>query len=220
MDRKDLTVIYYTSNREEESFEKKIRDRIEGQIDSIRLISVSHKPIDFGENICVGDVGLSDYNIYRQIQIACLKTDTKYVCTAESDCLYPPTGYFDFIPPDGGSAYHLRNLHILWKGTGVFHEKAFSLCALFINRYLLLSRLDRCLIDNVQWMPKHKRGHPIFNKWKGWDPVFNEISVINIKTGQGMREHTGTETNFGASPVTELPYWGKAADLEKQLWTT
>lgn len=218
MKRTDLTIIYYSSNREDPVFEKQITDRIKNTVGDTRIISVSHKPMDFGENICVGDVGLSDYNIYRQIQIACLKTDTKYVCTAEADCLYPPTGYFDFIPPDSGSAYHMRNLHILWKGSGVYHAKAFSLCALFTNRYLLLSRLDRCLRDDLMWRPVHKRGHPIFNKWQGWVEEFNKISVINIKTGQGMRKNTGTETNFGALPVAELPYWGKATDLEKQIW--
>ncbi len=217
MERNDLTIIYYSSNHEDPIFEKKITDRIKAQIGTTRLISVTHKPMDFGENICVGDVGLSDYNIYRQIQIACLNTYTKFVCTAEADCLYPPTGYFDFQPPDAGSAYHLRNLHILWKGEDVYHAKAFSLCALFTNRYYLLSRLDRCLNDSEQWRPKHKRGHPIFNKWNGWVEEFNKISVINIKTGQGMRGHTGTETNFGAKPVEELPYWGKAVNLLKHL---
>jgi hypothetical protein len=217
MNRKDLTVIYYSSNKEDPAFEKKITNRIKEQIGTTRLISVTHKPMDMGENIVVGDVGLSDYNIYRQIQIACLKTHTKYVCTAEADVLYPPTGYFDFIPPDSGSAYHLRNLHIFFKGTGIFHAKAFSLCALFTNRYYLLSRLDRCLRDDLQWRPVHKRSHPIFNKWKGWIEEFNKISVINIKTGYGMRGHTGTETDFGAKPVIELPYWGKAVDLEKKF---
>lgn len=216
--RKDLTVIYYSSNREDPEFEKKIIDLMKKQAEGIRVISVTHKPTDFGENIVVGDVGLSDYNIYRQIQIACLKTNTLYVCTAESDCLYPPTGYFDFQPPDCGLAYHLRNLHILWKGEKVYHEKAFSLCALFTNRHYLLSRLDRCLDDKIQWKPKHKRGHPIFNKWNGWNEYFNDISVINIKTGQGMRKHTGTETDFGKQPVYSLNYWGLAENLNKQIW--
>jgi hypothetical protein len=62
--------------------------------------------------------------------------------------------------------------------------------------------------------------HPIFKRFEGWTSIYNQYSVINIKTGQGMRKHTGTETDFGAEPVKELPYWGKAVDLEKTIWMT
>ena len=134
MTRKDLTVIYYTSNREKPEFENIIRQKILKTIGNTPLISVSHKPIKFGQNICVGDVGLSDYNIYRQMQLGCLEAKTKYVCTAEADCLYPPTGYFDFKPPENWTAGHYTNLYILWKGSHIFNQKAFSLCGLFSNR--------------------------------------------------------------------------------------
>jgi len=77
----DLTVLYYTSNREKPEFEEIIRRKIGETIGDTPIITVSQKPVTpFGlypiknhKNIVVGDVGLSDYNIYRQMQIGCLE---------------------------------------------------------------------------------------------------------------------------------------------------
>lgn len=208
----DTTVIYYTSNREKPDFENKIQKSLLKVIGNTPLISVSQKPIDFGENICVGDVGTSDHNIYRQMQLGCLKAKTKYVCTAEADCLYPPTGYFDFVPPDENAAYHYMNIWILYKGSHIFKKKAFSLCALFSNREYLLQRLDRVLKGRPQW--SLKKPHPLFHRYQGWTKFTNEIPVINIKTKDGMRWFTGTEDKQAKS----LPHWGKAEKIEEELW--
>ena len=215
MKRDDLTIIYYTSNREKPEFEQMICDKILFTIDHLPIISVSQKPMKFGYNICVGDVGLSDYNIYRQMQIGCLAAKTKYVCTTEADCMYPPYGYFDFQPPDGWTAGHYTNVYILWKGSHIFKQKAFSLCALFSNREFLLSRFPRAL-DDQMWRPDFKPKHPLFHKWKEWTPFKNEIPVVNIKTGDGMRMISGVGTEGPAQE--ELPYWGKATNMEKAIW--
>lgn len=209
---KDVTVIYYTSNREKEDFENKIKAKLLKSIGNFPLISVSQKPIDFGQNLCVGDVGTSDHNIYRQIQLGALKATTKFVCTAEADCLYPPTGYFDFNPPDEKAAYHYMNVWILYQDSHIFRKKAFSLCALFSNREFLLSRLDRVLHKLPQW--SLKKSHPLFYRYQCWTPFMNELPVINIKTHEGMRWLTGTENIV----KSKLPYWGEAVKLEEELW--
>lgn len=214
----DVTIIYYTSNREKPEFEQMIRDRLAKQAKDlgIPIISVSQKPINLGYNISVGDVGLSDYNIYRQMQIGCLTAKTKYVCTAEADCLYPPTGYFDFEPPNPDTAYHYTNLYILWKGSHIFNQKAFSLCGLFSNREYLLSRFPRSIDNHVEWRPNFKPHHPLFHKWKDWTPFQSNIPIINIKTGDGMRMISGVNTE--GRPVKSLPHWGQATALEKKIW--
>ena len=60
----DVTIIFYTSNDEDESFEKKIRDNILKQSNGIKIISVSRKPIDFGHNICIGEQPVCYTNCY------------------------------------------------------------------------------------------------------------------------------------------------------------
>lgn len=155
----DTTIIYYTSNREKPEFETKIQKNLFSVIGDTPLISISQQPIDFGENICVGNVGTSDHNIYRQIQLECLKAKTKYVCTAKADCLYPPTEYFNFVP-------------------------------------------------------SNKKPHPLFHRYQNSTKFANELTVINIKTKEGMRWFIGTKNTEKKS----LPHWRKAEKLERQLW--
>lgn len=89
----DLTVIYYTSNYITEEFARNIRNVIIGSIGDCPLISVSHKPMDFGQNICVGEIGRSHLNIYRQILIGAKAAKTPYVALVEDDILYPPSHF-------------------------------------------------------------------------------------------------------------------------------
>lgn len=219
----DLTVIYYTSNREDEKFEAKIRADLLKKIGNLPLISVSQKPLkDFGDNICVGNVGVSDWNIYRQLQLGCEKAKTKWVVTAEADCLYPPTGYFDFIPPDylnehpadyiPNYAYHYRNLWILYSHMPNFYSKHFSLCGLYANREYLLSRIYRSTRKSSKWIDGYTKPRPLFNKFNGWNPIWGKLPIINMKTGKGIRKWTGvTDVNSES-----LPYFGLAKDLKRE----
>lgn len=209
---KDVTVIYYTSNREKEEFESKIRGNLLKTIESLPLISVSQRPINFGKNICVGDVGTSDHNIYRQIQIALMNVKTKFVATAEADCLYPPSGYFDFEPPDETTAYHYLNVWVMYNGYPTYKKKAFSLCGLFANTDYLISRIERSIGHLPLW--SNKKPHPLFHKYQGWTPFTNRFPIVNIKTKEGMRWFTGTEKIEEKS----LPYFGDAFKLQEKLW--
>ena len=67
---KDLTVIYYTSNwldTHNPYFLENTKKQLLRAIGDLPLISVSQKPIVFGQNICVGETGRSHLNLYRQI---------------------------------------------------------------------------------------------------------------------------------------------------------
>ena len=148
-----ITVIYYTSNKEPELFEQNIRKRLLDVIGNLPLISVSQKPIDFGDNICVGEnIGLSDANIFRQLLIGCEKASTPLIATAEADCLYPPTGYFDFKPKNIDMTYRYTNLWLfytkycnrrLWRKG--FLKMDYSLCAQISGREYLIHHLKRSI---------------------------------------------------------------------------
>jgi hypothetical protein len=203
-----ITVVYYTSNREQESFEQKIRQRLLDVIGDIPLVSVSQKPIDFGDNICVGDIGVSDENIFRQLLAGCERATTPLIATAEADCLYPPTGYFDFRPDNMDMAYRYTNLWILKYSWPHYRKKAYSLCALVSGREYLIQSIKRRLKN-----PKQKG---IFYKRQGWQPFENAIACINIKTVDGMRRFVGTEKDV--EPQESLPYWGSTKALKAELF--
>lgn len=85
----DLTLLYYTASTIEEYLGENVRKHLlEVNNGKYPIVSVSQKPLDFGENICVGEIGKSYYNCCKQILTGAKEVKTKYVAMCEDDTLY------------------------------------------------------------------------------------------------------------------------------------
>jgi len=211
-----MTIIYYTSNRENPEFEKKIQADLLKKAGDIPIVSVSQKPIKLGKNICVGDVGTSGYNVCRQIQIACEAATTDYVIATEADCLYSPD-YFTWVPPKLDVCYRNSNIYVLKYHRDYFCKKKHVISSMIIGRKFYLKRLNELFGDAPRWDSTLKNWPKEWGKkfFDGWEYFETKNPNISIKTGQGMRHHTST----GPTKFYELPYWGKAKDIRKRLCT-
>jgi hypothetical protein len=209
------TVIYYTSNREKPEFEAKIRERLLNTIGDIPLVSVSHKPIDFGKNICVGEHEPCDHNLYRQIQIGCETAHTQFVTVAEADCLYPKE-YFDFVPPSTDMFYRYDNLYVLYRKYDYYFQKTSSECAMTVDRLLYIRYIENLLKGKDYW--KQPKDPPLRSIFDGttWGTFTGKIPVINIKSGKSMRRYTRTISD--RSDLDYLPHWGSVEGLKKELF--
>ena len=210
----NLTICYYTSNKERPEFEKRIQETLLQNSGGLPIISVSQKPIDLGKNICVGDVGASGFNCFRQIQIACQAATTKFVISAEADCLYPKD-YFTFIPPRDDICYRNTNLYVMpdardyyfYKGgNGATHSQ-------IVGREFYLDRLNKLFEGAPKWsmeennFPKERhRKSDIFEEFELYQ---TENPVIQIKTHRGMRYYTSSDR----TPIHDLSYWGDGKAL-------
>lgn len=216
----DATIIYYTSNREDANFERKVQETLLKNCGGLPIISVSQKPIDLGKNICVGDVGVSGFNMFRQVEIACEAAKRKFVISAEADCLYPPD-YFQFIPPREDTCYRDNNLYVMPdKRDFFFYKKEGATHAQIVGREFYLKILKKLFKEAPKWNPDEKnfpkeRWHreDVFDEilyWKGQFPVFQ------IKTHKGMRYYTHSDR----TPIPSLPYWGEGKKIRKKyLWS-
>ena len=216
----DKTVIYYTSNKESENFEQKIREGIWLAKGDLPLISVSQKPIDFGENICVGDVGHTYFNAFRQLLIGCEKATTPYVVMAEADFLYPNKGYFDFIPTSPDTIYSYDNVWILYKNKNYFYRKIRTHGSLIYGREFLISILKEAFKGMPEWS-KDRKGEnsaprDFYKPARKWADIHGENPIISIKTGDGMNPSTKL---MNEPPRKSFGYWGYAAELKRKLWT-
>lgn len=213
----ETTIIYYTSNREHPLFEKRIQEKLLENCCGLPIVSVSQKPIKLGKNICVGDVGASGFNCFRQIQIACKAAKTRFVISAEADCCYPPE-YFTFIPPRDDICYRNSNLYVMgdhrnhwfYKPRGATHAQV-------INREYYLKILEREFKGAPKWsvkefnFPKERRRRSDIFKPGEVKHYHSKNPVFQIKTHRGLRYYTASER----IPVYELPYWGKAKTIRK-----
>lgn len=105
----DLTILYYTANKIPDGAAEKIRAHQKKLFENkYPIISVSQKPIEYGTNICVGEIGRSKYNCYKQILIGVREIKTKYVACAEDDALYS-NDHYNFRPIKDDVFYYERN---------------------------------------------------------------------------------------------------------------
>jgi hypothetical protein len=204
------TVIYYTANREDERFERVIREQILRAAEGLPLISVSQKPIDFGQNICVGEVGISNQNAHRQFQIGCQAATTEFVHAAESDTLYPPE-YFQFIPEEVWSAYRTP-IYLFRLGWDRFYRKKASESATVIGREYAIRAIKKSLRNRGIWRESLETGRevPYTFRHGNWKPFSMETPIISIKTLNQMHAWHGHD-----EAVDELPYWGKPGDVTR-----
>lgn len=188
------TIVYYTSNCEDEAFEQKVRDRILKVSGGLPIISVSQKPIDFGHNICVGKMEHNYQNAFKQALRGCQEAKTPYVVMTESDCLYPEKGYFDFIPTNPDVIYTYDNVWLMWdrEGRSRFYKHGTTCGSIILARDLYI----RLLKDG---MPN------FFQPWIKWE-TFTGEPLINIKTRQGVS--FGTTLQKGVKPVKSFSQWG------------
>jgi hypothetical protein len=212
----DVTIIYYTANREDPEFERKIQENLLKVCGSIPIISVSQKPITLGKNICVGDVGASGFNMFRQVLIGCETATTKFVISAEADCLYPPD-YFTFVPPRDDVCYRNNNTYLMGYQREYFYKKnEGSTFSQIVGREFYIKRLKELFNGAPEWNIKEKS----FPKERiGRSDVFNKIEYyttdnpcISFKSGKGMRKNSHSDK----TQIHELPYWGFGQELRKK----
>jgi hypothetical protein len=210
----DATILYYSSNKEKPGFQQRVVDTLLKNCGDLPIISVTQKPMNLGHNICVGnDIGVSGFNMFRQVQIGCLAATTKFIISAEADCLYPPD-YFTFRPERDDVCYRNSNLYVMPDYRSYFfYKKEGATHSQIIGREYYLSILDKLFTDAPQWSADEKN----FPKERtGKDDVFDHIEyyrtenpVFQIKTHDGMRYFTHSDR----TPIPEIKYWGAGAKL-------
>jgi len=216
--KNDATILYYTSNKEDPNFENRIKENLLKNCGGLPIISISHKPIDLGKNICVGDVGASGFNMFRQVQIGLKEVKTEFVISAEADCLYPPD-YFTYRPPKNNRCYRNSNLYVMpdlrdyyfYKEEGATHAQ-------HIGRDFYLDRLNFLFEGAPEWsveeknFPKERRKQEDVFRPHMVKHYHTENPVFQIKTHKGMRYYT----NSDRTPIPEIKYWGNGKPV--RLW--
>jgi hypothetical protein len=137
----DLTILYYTANKIPEYFMRNVQNDLVWTIQGeIPIISISQKPISFGSNICVGEIGASAYNVYVQILAGAYLVKTKYVACCEDDTLYS-FEHFWSRPPDGVFYYNI-NRWILERYGMYRYRNRTTMCACIAPTELLIDTLE------------------------------------------------------------------------------
>jgi len=221
----DLTIIYYTANFISNHFQDATKKVLLEAIGQTFLISVSQKPMDFGENICVGEIGRSAFNIYRQALIGAKAAKTQYVAMAEDDILYS-ADHFTHRPHDGFFAYDKNNWSIYtWVNPPVFSYKdRRTFYSLICERDLLIETLEEreAKYPNDKDKPILIWGEP--GRYEGkmgvsrrnFEIFYSKVPnvVFSHETALAF-DNLGRRKKMGDLKAIEIPFWGRAEDILK-----
>lgn len=223
MTHNDLTILYYTANAISDFFMKNIQDQIKKAVGDTPIISVSQKPIDFGTNICVGDIGRSAYNIYKQVLIAAKAATTEFVATAEDDVLYPEE-HFMHRPEGEVFSYDTHKWSIYtWTKPPIFSLKErVNMTSLIVRREPLIRTLEErfAKYPDPEKIPHGYFGEPgRFELHLGITGLLKErvkaaVPQIMFSAEESLAfGHLGFRKAHSGVRATELPGWGKAEDI-------
>ena len=187
------------------------------------IISVSQKPMKFGENICVGDVGRSGFNIHRQIAIGCKRAKTKYVYWCEDDTLYPPE-HFAFTPPKDDRVYINKNMwrFLAYKVRKCRYAKKerSTICTTVSNRMHLLNSINKMMKRLPEWS-EEKDKRLIAKEYKingvskhGLEYFETKVPVVSIYHKDGMHSRL---SKLSKDKILDISYWPQANVLAKKL---
>jgi len=110
------TIIYLTDNSLDAQIAELCRAKLLEAAGEIPIVSVSQRPLEFGVNICVGEIGRCWLSLYKQLLAGCAVADTEWVAIAEHDCLYTAE-HLNYTPPDAGVFWYNDNRWLVqWGG--------------------------------------------------------------------------------------------------------
>lgn len=217
----DMTLLYYTANRISESFANKVREYLIKAACGKPIISISQKPINFGTNICVGDIGYTARNVYKQILIGAKESTTKYVSCCEDDTLYVAS-HFDYIPEED-AFYYNRNRWNLKKGNFYFRRLGVNMCACVAPTSLMVSTLEERFkkleeVGNLSHMGEPGRRERAMG--------LTRVKLVNFYTDKPIIQINHSSSLGGSRGrlstdifEKEIPEWGNGSELWRNLWT-
>lgn len=237
----NLTVIYYTSNYLEKTnpyFLSNTKEQLIKAIDGLPLVIVSQEPTLFGKhctNVCVGKLGRSHLNIYRQILEGAKAATTEYVALAEDDILYSyehfHNEYIGMYPDK--FLYDMNKVSVFtWIKPALFsfrHDRM-VVNQLIAPRKLLIEALEERFKRFDELINHGKTEQQIIKYW-GDLSRYEDILGVTVRPSKTFmckmpslvfsHEHAfgylnhGKKKRLGDLRIIELQGWGRAEDAMK-----
>lgn len=221
MSKVDITCVFYTANHTSDYFAGNIQRNLLDVLGDIPLISVSHKPMDFGQNIVV-DLPRHHLSIYKQALVGAKAATTPYIALAEDDALYSPE-HFKYRPTPGKFAYNVANWGVYtWKPELFSWKGRRALWALICERELFIEAMEERFakhddrVDLSIWAEPGKYERHLGVTVRETEEFWTHPPNIVFSHEQALAfGNLGKRKRLGELRATEIPYWGKAIELRR-----
>ncbi len=189
-------IIYYTDNRVSEPIFSLVQTQLIAS--KLPIVSVSLKPITFGENIVL-NLQPGYLSMITQIMKSLEKSEADYVFFCEHDVLYP-LSHFEFNPKADNIFYYNANIW-RWKYPEdllITYDRLICLSGLCVNRKFALNHYQERLqkIKELE-LKVGKSREPLWARRWGYEPGTK-------KTKRGGFSDDNFETWYSAEPIIDI----------------
>jgi len=217
----DLTLLYYTANTIEEYLGENVRKHLLSIRGDLPLVSVSQKPLDFGMNIEVGNIGKSYYNCYKQILIGAKLVNTKYVAMCEDDTLYT-LEHFAHRPSNERVFSYNKNMWYCEETEYWTKGWTGMLSCIVGTDYLIETLTPRFLKYPTEPQYSKDRISRVFQEPGRFDKANTEYweSKVPLVTFNYFNAMGGKAKSVAHPPrnALVLQHWGDCWELKKKYW--
>ena len=238
----DLSIVYYTSNYLDDTnpyFLKNTQDQLLKAIGNFPLIIVSQKPTMFGSNsvnVCVGEIGRSHLNLYKQILQGCQAAKTKYVAMAEDDILYSWEHFHSRLPSPNTFLYDMNKVSLFtWTKPPLFSFRTNRKVVnqLISERNLLIEALEERFAKVKKRMDAGETEEHVIQYWGDPGRYENYLGVTVRKCEEFYCTNPsivfshefafgylsrGERKLLGDLRITALDKWGSAESMLKLFY--
>ena len=205
-------ILYYTDNV---SVADHIGEAVRAQLlkSELPIISVSQQPMDFGHNVCIGDIGRSRVSMTNQVILGLDNTDADVVFLAEHDVLYHPS-HFDFEPTGKDTLYFNQNMWRVRTQDGANYKEGWhgAKSQLVGMRFCLMPRWIERLehftnvaplsgLQGFKWYRKKPETISSMLKFGHWESEVGNIDIRHVGNLTGGRK-------FSIEKSQSIPGWG------------
>jgi hypothetical protein len=201
-------VIYYTdSSTIDEGLARAVRKQIKKAVGPIPIISVSQKPLNFGQNICVGEKPLTYQSMYEQLLAgleAAPEGSIVYMC--EHDVFYHPS-HFAKLPEKKDHCYFNSNRYYWRLGMPYFFKargKKTMSHGVAYREYMI----EHCKERIAQWNAGSEKANRINIRWYEWK---SERPNVDIRHGKNLTPDGHWKNEYfrgNREGIKNLPGWG------------
>ncbi len=229
---KDLTILFFTLNRLPEKWAVYHKEVLLEAAGDYPIITVSNKDLGIGQYL-PDEPRVNSY--YWQMLRAAKIATTPYVAITEDDTLYTKSHFDDFRPPSDTFGYNTHRWSLFTWGTPLYSWKNHMAgCACIAPRELIIECLEERFAKYPNGMDKRRCGEfglsgPGYERllrvtrrkaagYNSFDPIIQFIHLYfssfentpeNIKKTRKQR--------MGFVRASDIPYWGKSAELVKKF---
>lgn len=222
----DLTVIYLTANEIPQHFGLEMRIGLAQATQGLDMITVSKKPIGYGDKNIIFGTPRSHINIYREALAGVKEAKTRYIAIAEDDVLYSHEHFKKRPSRPDVFAYNIACWSIYtWSDPPIFSYSGRRNHGMLIcERDLYIEAMeerfakfpDDSLINNAVWAEPGKYEKNLGVTERASETFYTDPSNVMFTHPQGLSMNTlGMRKRLAPIRALEIPHWGKASEVVK-----